>query len=416
MVHSSLFLAAILALVFFPATVLATDYVSGSIVFVTLVAGLGYLSKSYREVVPFDKQEKLFFIALSAIFISAIFTTILNDADLARANRFFYFVLMIPVYVIYKQAAIDEKYIWTGLVGGALIAFSVALYQVFGPEHAGRATGSVHPILFGDLSLLMGALSLAGLGWFKKHKNWLIVVPVLAAMAGLIASALSQSRGGWAAIPFIGLVLLWYLSRFVSLRWVVAIILLVIAGISVLYLTPQLKVQPRIQTTVQNIERYLDSQEPDDPARSTSIGLRFEMWKSAWIIFTEHPVAGAGWGNFKSNTQKLVDQGMLNPAITRYYHAHNQYLSALAKGGLIAFAAILALFLIPAYLFTQAIRNYDDPEMRRIAFAGLILIVGYLCFGLSEAILEKTRPVIFFAFYMAVFMGRVQRRRLVTRE
>ena len=415
MVNTFLIGFASLALLVYPATVLALDYASGAAVILVLLAAVIYALGNLRQVVPFSRQEKLFFIALSLIFISAVVTTLLNETELARANRFLYFVLIIPVYVMYKQAPISEKYIWVGLVSGALIAFLAAIYQVFGSAQSARATGSVHPILFGDLALLMGLLSLAGLGWFKQQKKWLMIVPVIAAVAGLVASALSQSRGGWAAIPFIGLVLLWYLSRFVSIKWVATIVILAVAALSAIYLTPQFKVQQRVQTTVQNIDRYLHSQGPNDPARITSIGARFEMWKSAWVIFTEHPLVGAGWGNFKSNTQQLVDEGLLNKGITRFYHAHNQYLSALAKGGVIALLAILALFLVPAYLFVQAIRSYDDPVMRRMAFAGLILIVGYMCFGLSEAILEKTRPVVFFAFYLAVFMSRMQRVRLDNR-
>jgi len=57
--------------------------------------------------------------------------------------------------------------------------------------------------------------------------------------------------------------------------------------------------------------------------------------------------------------------------------------------------------------FVRAIKNHTEPEIQRAALAGLILITGFACFGLSEAIFERSRPANFYSFYLAVLLAMV---------
>ena len=50
-------------------------------------------------------------------------------------------------------------------------------------------------------------------------------------------------------------------------------------------------------------------------------------------------------------------------------------------------------------------------ETQRIALAGLILIVGFIGFSLTESILERSRSIIFFSFYLAALMALHQASR-----
>ncbi len=295
---------------------------------------------------------------------------------------------------------------------GSIVAAVVGAYQVFGPPALQRATGTIHPILFGDLSLLMGLLSFAGLMWFIQHRQWLIVIPLLAVITGLIASALSLSRGGWVAIPVAVLIYVWFYAQYFSRKTLITVFLLLMSTLATIYLVPETGVQKRVEKTFTNINRYYHSENTNDPARHSSIGARFEMWRSAWNMFLENPVLGGGWGEFQNYNQKYIKEGKVNKVAGKFYHAHNQYISILAKGGVISFISLLFLFFVPALLFYRIIKGSSQTDVKSYALAGLIIIAAYAGFALSEAILERSRPVIFFSFYLAVFMAATRKRNL----
>jgi len=399
------------ALILYPSSVLVVDHVSGAVFLIILLAGLATMFNQYSKLQTLSTQEKIFFISVSLLFGTALITSFFNGTELDRGDRFITLIMVIPVYIFFKYVNLKEKHLWTGLAVGTFGALIFGIYQVFGPIQQSRATGAVHQILFGDLSLIMGVMSLAGYGWFKKRKKWLVIVPLMAFTAGIFASVLSLTRGGWIALPFLSLIFIWVLSRHLLIKHIVIIFGVLSLVVSIIYFTPQTGVQKRVQDTVSNIEKYVNSDNVNDPVRSSSIGSRFEMWQAAWIIFKSNPVVGVGWGNYTEKAQILVDKGFLHETISEYSHPHNQFISALAKGGLLAFFAISILFLVPTIIFFKLLRDYSSPEIQRVAFAGLILMIGFVSFSLSEAILERSRSITFLSFYIAVFMAQAQKYR-----
>ena len=399
------------AVIIFPASVLGVDKLHGLVFIIIFLLGLWLLISGYKNIFPLLKEEKYFFLSLSIVMVTVIITTLVNNTDLARADRFIALIMVIPIYLYFKRYLVDEKYLWIGLVLGALIAASIAVYQIFWLTSFQRASGVVNPILFGDLALLMGVMSLAGTGWFKEQKQWIVVIPAIAVAAGLLASGLSLVRGGWLALPFLILLLVWYASKRLKLKVIFLAFSLMMLTVGSLYFVPQTGVQKRIVETLIDVDRYLDSQDVNDKARVTSDGSRFEMWKAAWIIFKENPVVGGGWGDYMVKAQVLVDKGLVNKSAAISYHPHNQFLSALAKGGFQGFLAILMLFLFSAIIFYRSIGHSSAAETQRLALAGLILIVGFVGFSLTESILERSRSIIFFSFYLAALMALLQASR-----
>ena len=403
------------AVIIFPASVLGMDKLHGLVFIIIFLLGLWLLISDYKNIFPLLKEEKYFFFSLSIVMVTVIITTLVNNTDLARADRFMAPIMAIPMYLYFKRYLVDEKYLWIGLVLGALIAASVALYQVFWLEYkhwqTPRATGVVNPIIFGDLALLMGVISLAGMGWFKERKQWIVIIPAIAMAAGLLASGLSLVRGSWLTLPFLVLLLMWYASKRLKLKISLTGFSLMLLTIVSLYFLPQTGVQKRIALSWTNVDQYLDSQDVNDKVRQSSDGIRFEMWKAAWIIFKENPVVGGGWGDYMVKAQVLVDKGLVNKSAAISYHPHNQFLSALAKGGFQGFLAILMLFLFSAIIFYRSIGHSSAAETQRLALAGLILIVGFVGFSLTESILERSRSIIFFSFYLAALMALLQASR-----
>ena len=393
------------AVIIFPASVLVVDKVYGAVFLIVILLGIWQMVTYRKEIFPISKDEKLFFFSLCIVMVTVVITTVVNNTDMARADRFLAPVLAVPAYIFFKRYLFEEKYVWIGLLAGTLIAVVVAIYQVFWQFHVWRAVGAVHEIIFGDLALVMGVMSLAGIGWFKEKKQWLIIIPALAFIAGIAASALSLSRGGWVALPFLLGLIIWYAFKSLSLKKGGGIFALLIIAIGSVYLIPQTGVQKRINLTKENINLYLNSHDVNDESRATSIGKRFEMWKAARIIFYRNVYVGTGWGGYSDQVQDMIRKGEINKSVGKYYHPHNQYLSALAKGGVLGLLGIVILILIPMVVFYRSINFSSKVKIDRLALAGLILLVAYIFFGLSEAILERSRTIIFFSFYLVVFMS-----------
>jgi O-antigen ligase len=396
------------AVIIFPASVLVVDKVYGAVFLLVILLGMWQMVIYRKEIFPVSKGEKLFFFSLCIVMVTVVITTVVNDTDMARADRFLALVLAIPAYYFFRRYLSNEKYIWIGLVTGAFIAIGVAIYQVFFMAKIWRATGVVNPIIFGDLALIMGVMSLAGIGWFRERKQWSISIPLLAISAGILASGLSQVRGAWVAFPFLILLFIWYSSKRVTFRARVLVFSLFVLTIVGIYLAPQTGVQKRVDKTFNNVSKYFSRDDVNDNSRLSSVGSRFEMWKASWIIFQDNPVVGGGWGNYTEKAQKLVDNGVINKNAAKFYHPHNQFVSALAKGGLLGFVAISILFLFPAIIFYKSIKNNSEPKYQHLSLAGLVLLIGFISFSLTESILERSRSIIFFSFYMAVFMAAVQ--------
>jgi O-antigen ligase len=396
------------SLLVLPSTILWVNDMGGLVFSLVVLAGFTCIYIDRKDLFPVSATEKKFFISVALLYLTALFVAHYLNTELSTSDRFLGMLFVIPVYVLFKfNPDKREQYLWSGLVLGAVVSFAVGVYQVHILDNFERARGVTHPIIFGDIALIMGLMSVAGTGWFMRKNRVMLLFPVIAVTLGLLASALSMSRGGWVALPVVGLVIFWYLSKHVSLKTVATVALFFVAIVGAIYLVPQSGVQQRVDISVDNLKAYIDSESVDDPVRSSSLGSRLEMWKAAGMLFKESPVVGVGWDRFKESVLPLIEKGIVHESVDDWGHPHNQVLSVLAKGGLLVFTGMAVMFVVSFFYFYRAIQLNTEPEVQRAALAGLILLTGYVCFGFSEAILERSKPVIFFCFYLSVLMSVV---------
>ncbi len=383
----------------FPATALIADDFASALFFI--VALMGLISIPFnRASEPWPREVKLVVFALVAFFAVAAFVYVVSDLSepgYKRLGRYFRFLLFIPVFLILRRARIPTFALWVGVAVGAIGAGLTALDQiythiVFAPED--RAQGSVHPIIFGDMSLLMAALSLAGLSEFSRRHRALALLPIVAAILGLMASFLSGSRGGWIALPALAGVLVWHgwhrIARWQVIAACAAFVTLAVAA----YAIPQTGVSERLHVAKAEIEDYLATGEAN-----TSVGARLEMWRTAWIIFREHPLLGVGMGGYSREKTALIEQGIVSPAVASYLHPHNEYLAALATRGVVGFASLLLLFGITLKVFYD---RYKNPRLEpTYGLAGIIVVVAFIHFCFSGDTFDRSMPISFITFMLA---------------
>lgn len=404
--------SAVICLLLFPASILVLDHVYGVLFVLATTLGMLLLVGNVRRLGPSNDDEKGFFISLTLLGVTSVVTSLITQTDYARADRFLVLFQVIPIYWLYSQYRAAQVFIWPGLMLGASIAFLAAIFQVFGPEALARAQGAVHVIIFGDISLAMGVMAFAALSGVIVVRRWFFLFPVIALLFGLTASALSLSRGGWVSLPALCGLLVWFYSRYYSLRRIATALMLILASLFALYSLPQSGVEVRIDDALRELTRYLQSDRVEHPARMTSTGQRLEMWRVAWDMFLDNPLLGEGWGKFREHAEAMVTAGLINPTASLYYHPHNQYLSVLAKGGLLSFFALSFMMVMPGIIFCRHLRHTAAVKSGAVnsgayALTGLILLCAFAGFAMTEAIFERSRTMTFFAFYLAVLMAAV---------
>jgi O-antigen ligase len=328
------------------------------------------------------------------------------EAARPRVAKYSWFALSIPVYYLFRYTRPRMEFVWAALVAGALVAFSRAVLEeldwvkeLLPGMWGNRANGAMHPIRFGDLALLLGFLSLAGALYLKSISGVFRVLGFLGFLAGLLASVLSQSRGGWVAMPF--LLLMTFLPMLKgNKRLFLGVMALIMTVGVVMFNHPAFQVEKRAKQAWSDIEAYASG----NP--NTSLGARFDMFLTAWRIFVDHPLFGVGVGNYHEMSKRYyrASDRKLSSEVIMWKNPHNELLLHAATRGLVGVLTLVSLFGFAFYAFArQGFGGWMAGEFASIA--GLNLMVGYSIFGMSIALFEHRDFLMFFVVYLTLFLS-----------
>ncbi|MEL7896967.1 O-antigen ligase family protein [Vreelandella neptunia] len=356
-----------------------------------------------RTNVRFDRQDWWVIGVLAFYALVGLFEAWSDEQGFRGADKPLRFILVVPVLALILAYPPRLGWLWSGLAVGGVAVGSWGAWQklLIGVERAG---GYTHVIQFGNISMLTGILCLAGMGWAivqPNRKQWLLLL-TLGALGGVLGSLFSGSRGGWVGLPFV----LWVLYRAygyeLATHWKIGALTIVLLGALCVYAVPQLGVQQRVHQAFEDIERYVSGE-----SRTSSVGARFEMWKGASHLIIEKPLLGWGSNGYQHGMQALAGVGVIDPGVVQYEHAHNEFVDATAKRGVLGLAALLLLYLVPLRLFMRQL-NAPNLELRSLAVGGALLPVAYIDFGLSQAFLTHNSGVMIYTFWLVVLWGSYQ--------
>ena len=376
-----------------PAITLTTKISVGLVEVALLLTAIWYARPLWRQRAMLAGNERL-------IVSAFLFNLIIAAASLLQTGLDWRF-LENPLKMVLATTAIGlivllrppDRTFWFGLFVGTVGAMLFAIYQRFGLSML-RAEGFSMPITFGDIAMSMGLMSLAGIQQFSKTR-WQ-ALPYVAFAAGVVASILSGSRGGWLAL-LLSAVPVYSYGRHAMGRRAVVIIGMCVVLLAAVCVIPQVGVRDRLTDVAKELHQYKNGN-PD-----SSVGARLEMWKGALTLFSEHPVAGIGRANYNRGLNMLVDEGRIDPTMREYYHAHNEFLNALATQGLLGGLALFFLYAAPLYFFTRQLR---EPGMHRpYALAGVLLVLSFIDFGLTQVMFAHHIGSAFYAVNVCALAG-----------
>ena len=316
---------------------------------------------------------------------------------LEKPSRMFSAVSAMALVVALRPS---RRALWWGVIAGAVGAMAFVGYQRLWLE-IDRPGGLLNAITFGDLALCLALLAMVATIDFR-HSTRQAVWPALGALAGLAASVMTGTRGGWIALVVAALVFI-RIGHLMQSRRVRALLLASFALFAASYFVPAFGMHERAAQGVDDVRAWLL-----EDTVFTNVGLRLELWKGAAMLIAERPLFGLGLDSLRGQMEQYVAQGRLDPAVLTMPHLHNEVLQALATGGIIGLLAWAGMFVAPLLFFARLLKG-GGPIAANARFvpalAGLLVVLSYLSFGLTEVIFWSVKGSLFYALMVFLLMG-----------
>ncbi|GAA5137939.1 O-antigen ligase family protein [Alloalcanivorax gelatiniphagus] len=301
------------------------------------------------------------------------------------------------LFLAWRRFPPAPEALWWGAALAAAVAGALLLYQWGGTVRV-RVRTDMNAIPFGNLSLCFGVLALLG-GLFPRRDPHRAALLALAGLLGLVASLLSGTRGGWVTLPAVALMLaawrggaLWRGWRRLPVGWRL-FGWAVLVGLAVFAAA---RVGPRVDDLLSDLRRF-----SAEGNTRTSVGLRLDMWRTAWALFLQKPWLGWGEQGLALELQRLILAGRLNEQAQYFgYQLHSDVLDTLARRGLLGLGTLLPLYLVPAWLLLRRLRGPHAV----VAMAGLVTVVMFAGFGLTQSQLRDPYTL---AAYLVLVSGTV---------
>jgi O-antigen ligase len=296
-----------------------------------------------------------------------------HSGERLPAKYFTYVQLFAVLWMIWELAPSRSRVhaLMLAYVFGAYVASldTLRLYRAEGSSLRRFAAGGVDP---NDLAM---ALALAvPMAWYlslnyrKPLLRWLCrgYLPV-----GLLAIALTGSRGGMITTVFALLIVPGSMTKLTPGRLATAIAMLALSGALAVAYVPD-KVVERLASTQTDVE-------------DLRFGGRFKLWVAGLQAFTQKPMLGYGTAGFIPAIYPILG--------SKSQVAHNSYLSILVEQGIVGFVFYMWMILA-AWRAVRRLPKWD----RRFAF----ILLASLALAMSPLTWEDRKPV---WFILAVMVG-----------
>ena len=379
------------------------------LIFLLLYSAAYFCSADHRALHRTDfKQFWPLHWALASMLLLIIVGQILRGSSNAQVmDTPLRFVFFAPVFwLLLSQSASRLQHVQWGFVVGALVVLPKLLWLMPSVGSRMQIVSFTNAIPFGGIALLLGTWSFMSIGWSPRGQWVLNGVRIVAGVAGVATSILSQSRGGWIAMPLFAVLVLWSVADIVrSLRVRLAIVAVLVISAGTMA-TTSYTVASRIKEARTDVEKfYLAGDE------NTSVGIRLQLWRGAWVMFKEHPLTGVGRENFSEALHDLANRKIISAEAAQFSHAHNEVMFNLSTLGIFGLASILAIYFFPMVVFVRFFKKYRDQQLRTGALMGLALCSGFAIFGLTETMFVVSMTTSFYALSLATLLAYVMVRR-----
>lgn len=378
------------ALIFLYSASLLVAGKSYSYIAITLcIVSLLILPITLRSKLP-SEFYKIGFSLVSYAFVTALSLLIMGGAisNLDMPSRTLF---ILPAFIFLLNFPPKKEWLFMGILIGSLISGLIALYHYKILHIRAFDDFGYMVIQSGDIAMSLGIFSLIiTIQFLKDKKTVLVIIALVCAFAGILASMLSGARGGWVIAPF---VIIWLLviNRSLISRKIVLILVAVLIASS---LVSHRIVADRVQEVASELALFNEKNNSN-----TSTGARLEMWKSGIYNFIENPIFGIGYENRQEHNQKLVERGLVDPIVLNFSRLHNSYFEELSIKGIIGLITLILFFCVPLYLFISKV-DVKNNVFAQLGVAHIILVMGYC---LTQNYINHHSGMLQYLMYTVIF-------------
>jgi len=312
-------------------------------------------------------------------------------------------LLLLPVFFLFRNYVVNWKYVAVGIAVGSINAAILAHYQikVLGVERAYGVFGN--PILFAELMVVSDLLlwMLMTYAWSLKQKT-LSIFLLFASLMGFYASLLAVSRGAWLA--YIAAAIIWVTFNLIngisnpkkifSKHMIIRAVLMAVVFLYISQTNQYETIKIRTSDLVENVAsgNFVRAAEG-----------RSDVFRLSLKIIKEYPF-GVGTNNFLAANKKYND---LKGHTAYRNQAHNEILNLWVENGIQAVFCLLLLLGFTLRFFWKNLKN-NNELIRIYSTCGLILIISYGIFGITQATFTHQSSLIFFIFFLYYFFAQIQ--------
>ena len=365
-----------------------------------MLLGLGYSVYCLFRKMPFALTKEAKWLIWTLLFYFSVFVLswLIHDGKIRELDNPSRVLLFIPVLLLLLHIPPHLNMVLYAIPLGSMIAGITAIYDKLVLHSEMAFSSRIMHIQGGDISMSLGMFSFAiGFYFFQKTQLKLTALCILAALFGILGSILSTARGGWPALPILLIALLWIYRRNLSKTFFITLIGLFTLAIIGITQMPNNQISERFAAAQDDIQQYLEQGNG-----STSVGARFDMWQSVFIMVQEKPILGWGTQGAPQKRHQLAEQGIISQYAGQFTHAHNQYLDDLSKRGIVGLVAFLAIFVIPLRRFMPGLKS-DSAETKLIATLGTLHVLAVMIYCLSQSFFTHNSGNLFYFFLTIVW-------------
>ena len=374
----------------------------------------GFLAIIWLFVLGSDKKNdtyslpEKFWAFLSVIFFLSILPSYFLSEDSSKAGRELeklckFLVIPLSMMFILMRSKIKIDYVFVCIIIASFWLGGLTIIDIInGTSRQELLYGN--DIIQGDIAIILCSLIVA---FFTMQKNTVMrVVFAFAFILSLLAALNSESRGAWIALPVVVLFKLTHIFSLSNYSVKFKIYVLLVTALFITLVIMQPLVGARFSQALSNVQGYIES--PSEKG-FTSLGVRFELWRSAWLLFIENPFWGVGLGDSAAHFLQHDRFGFIERMLNVRSTFHNDFMQTLAlRGGInAALFLILGLFLVAYFLPKKG----DDELMLHCRQAGLYIVICSYIFGLSITYLTGNKGIVILTMGVTLMMHILEDRK-----
>jgi O-antigen ligase len=387
-----------------------------SVIIFLLIGILFFISKrsvtsSHRDIAGLLLIIYLYF-AFSYFFSGQNLANFLNYSFIKRDGNFFFcyvlfFVLSVP-FLNYRKLA---KYFYNIIFSVFTVFSFFGIFEYFTgawslmireESYTGKLYFALNTAHNATGSVLAVVCVLILVFFLKEKNNRLKLLYILILLINILGLFITKSRSSYVGFAAGTIFVLWFHYRSAG-RFFRA------AGIITLLLGPFIYITGVYKRIIQIFD-----------FSSNPTTTRFELWDSAWTLFSKSPVFGIGFGRFNDifstdRNEFIISRLKGIPGVFSYYgdqifyfdasHAHNSYLQFMAETGIVGLVLLILFWILCFAKIFKAFSETSDLFAEKVYLSSAGSIMTLFTLSIWENYLSATTVMVPMAILTATAIG-----------